>query len=235
VLTDTELIYTIRCENPSNFGVSDVTVIDVLPVGVTFNSASPMPDDVTPPLLSWSLGDLGAGHSREIVITTTSPSVVGTITNTAIADARERIMTQTLVTTEVITEGAILQLDKDGSATEIYLGDELVYTLRYENAGNQTAISVTLTDTLPADVTVTGIYSQATLISSDPLVWDIGSVLPSDPAEEIVITVTVQGDERILHNVADVTAPNSFPGHAEYDVHARLVTLFLPIVTKDFQ
>ncbi len=231
VLTNTELVYTIRCENPSGFGVSGVTVIDVLPAGVTFNSASPTPDVVALPLLSWSLGDLGPGASQEIVITVTSPSSVGTLTNTAIADAQQRIMTQTLFTTEVITEGAILQLSKGGSATDVYLADELVYTLRYENSGNQTANGVVLTDTLPADVTVTGVSIPTTSSTAEQLVWNIGPVTET-LSGEIAITVTVQGDERSMLNVADITAPNSFPGHAEYSVNVHRRKMYLPIVTR---
>lgn len=239
VLTNSQLVYTIRCENPSDITVNDVTIIDVLPTGVSFEGASPPPDTTgTLPVLTWSLGDMGTLESRTIVITTTSPALTGVITNVAMADARQRVMTHTLFATQVISEGAILYLTKQGSATKVDVGDELVYTLQYENIGNQTATGAKLTDTLPADVAVTDIYSTATLILPQPpgiLVWDIGQVLTNTPAGKIVITVTVAGDwNRTLHNVADITAPGSFPGHAEWDAQIPLATLYLPIVTRNF-
>lgn len=231
-----EMAYTLRCDNPSASTVNDVTVVDVLPTGVAFDSASPPPDPGWAlPVLTWSLGDLGPGAGRTIVITATAPAAIGVITNTALADARQRVMTQTVFATEVVTEGAILRVTKHASVETVYGRDELVYTLRYDNIGNQVATGVVLTDTLPDEVTVTGIYSTATLLSQDPLVWDIGTV-PTDTLKgRIVITVTVTGGwgETII-NVADIASPDSFPGHAEVYTSVRLAYLHLPVVMRQF-
>ena len=232
VLVGNPVIYTIRCGNYSDFPVSGVIVIDVLPDGLSYVDASPPPDTTdTLPLLTWSLQDLGALESHTIVITTTAPSSPGTITNIAIADARQRIMAHALLATEVITEGAILQLTKQGSATEVFLSDKLVYTLQYENVGNQTATGVVLTDTLPSDVVVLGVYPPPTSTSSESLVWDIGQVFTNAPGTT-GITVTVWGQGGVLHNVADIASPDSFPGHAEWDVSVFPVSLCLPVVVR---
>jgi uncharacterized repeat protein (TIGR01451 family) len=235
VLINSEVIYTIHCENPSYVDATDVTVMDVLPAELSFVDASPAPDEMMLPVLSWSLGSLGSGDSSTIVITATAPALPSIITNTAMADSQHQAMTYDLFSTEVISQGSILRVTKEGSATEVDVYDELVYTLRYENIGNQTATGVLLTDTLPANVSVTGIYSTGgTLISSSPLVWDIGAVVPGNPPGEVVITVTVEGGwGGTLHNVADITAPGSYPGHAEWDTDVRLGSLYLPLVTRN--
>jgi uncharacterized repeat protein (TIGR01451 family) len=144
-------------------------------------------------------------------------------------------MTQTVFATEVVTEAAILRVTKRASAETVYGGDELVYTLRYDNVGNQVATGVVLTDTLPDEVSVTGIYSTATLVLPDPLVWDIGTVPTGSFQGRIVITVTVTGGwgETIL-NVADIASPDSFPGHAEVYTSVRLASVNLPIVMRQF-
>ncbi len=237
VLIDSDIVYTIQCENPGYTAATDVTLMDVLPAGVSFVGASQTPDETMLPVLSWSLGDLGPGDSHTIVVTATAPASPGTITNTAIAGAQHRDMTYTLFATQVISEGSILRVTKHGSTAEVDVGDELVYTLRYENIGNQPATGTRLTDTLPADVSVTGIYSPTgvTLISPVPLVFDLGIVSPGDPLKEVVITVTVGGDVgRMLHNVADITAPDSYPGHAELYTDVGQPTLYLPLVMKNF-
>ncbi len=238
VLIDSDIVYTIQCENPGYTAATDVTLMDVLPAGVSFVGASQTPDETMLPVLSWSLGDLGPGDSHTIVVTATAPVSPSIITNTAIAGAQHRDMTYTLFATQVISEGSILRVTKQGSAAEVDVGDELVYTLQYENIGNQASVTETLlTDTLPADVSVTGIYSPTgvTLISSSPLVFDLGTVSPGDPPEQIVITVTVTGGwGETLHNVADITAPGSYPGHAELDTDVRLAILYLPLVTRNF-
>jgi uncharacterized repeat protein (TIGR01451 family) len=236
VLASTELLYTLRCENPGDITVNNVTVKDVLPTGVTFVDASPSPDPGgTLPVLMWSLGDLGSGESRIIVITTTSPALTGVITNVAMADAQQRVMTHTLFASQVVTKGAILKVTKQGSPSVVDVGDKLVYTLQYENIGNETATGVVLTDTLPDDVTVTGIYSSATLIMTDPLVWNLGTILTDTPPGEVVITVTVGGNwDRILHNEASITAASGFPDDAELDTTVRSAMLYLPIVMRNF-
>lgn len=236
VLINSDMVYTIQCENPGYTAATDVTVMDVLPAGSSFVDAFPPPDEITLPVLSWSLGDLGAGDSSTIVVTATAPVSPSIITNTAIAGAQHRGMTYALFATQVISEGSILHVSKQGSAAEVDVGDELVYTLRYENIGNQPATGTLLTDTLPADVSFTGIYSTGgTLVSSSPLVFDLGTVSPGNPPEKIVITVTVTGGwGETLHNVADITAPGSYPGHAELYTDVRLAILYLPLVARVF-
>jgi uncharacterized repeat protein (TIGR01451 family) len=229
-----ELLYTLRYENPGSISVNDVTVMDVLPTGATLVSASPSPDVVTLPVLSWSLGDLAPGEFRYIFITTTAPTAAGIITNTALVDARQRVITQTTFATQIITQGAILRLNKYGSATVIDVGDELVYTLQYENIGNQTATGVVLTDTLPPYVTVTGESTPTTSTPPGQLVWDIGQVI-SNTQGEIVFTVTVNGGwGEMLHNVADITASYGFPDSSDWYTDIRLAILYLPIVTRNY-
>jgi uncharacterized repeat protein (TIGR01451 family) len=234
VLVSGEIVYILRCENPSGFAVNDVTVVDVLPTGVTLNASSlPLDPGWSSPVLRWSLGDLGPGESQTIVITTTAPSSTDRITNTALADARQRVVTQTVFATDVVTEAASLRLTKHASAGAVNVGDDLVYTLRYRNIGNQVATGVVLTDLLPSEVTVTGIISQSPLISSDPLVWSIGAVTPGLAPGEIVITTTVNGGwGTTISNVAEIRALGAYGGYAEVFTSIRLAKLYLPIVTR---
>ena len=234
VLIDRELVYSLRCENPSGITVNDVTVVDVLPTGMRLEDASPLPDSGgTLSALTWSLGDVGAGESRTIVITATAPSSTGMFTNTALADARQRVVTHTVFATEVVTEAAILRLGKYGSATEVAVGDELVYTLQYANIGNRSATGVVLTDTLPSDVTVVGVSSPTSAtVTAQQVVWDLGTVV-SDTMGTAVITVTVDGNwGGNLRNVANITAADAFPGYAELYTSIQPVVLYLPIVMK---
>jgi hypothetical protein len=60
-------------------------------------------------VLEWSVGDLGPGETWEAVITTTAPASAGVVTNTALADTQQEIMTQTVFATQVVTSAAILR------------------------------------------------------------------------------------------------------------------------------
>lgn len=232
VLINDELVYILYCENTGGEPVNDVTVVDVLPTGLPLVEASPPPDVVTLPALSWSLGDLGPAEGQTVVITTTAPASVGVITNTALADARQGIVTSTVFATQVISEGAILRVTKQGSASEVDVGDQLVYTLGYKNAGNQPATGVVMVDTLPSDVTVTAVSPSPASQTPQLITWDLETLTPGESGK-ILITTTIEGHGgRTLHNVADITGPGSFPGHAELNTKVRPMLLYLPLMMK---
>jgi len=233
VLVNGQLVYELRVDNIGTTTVADVSVADVLPAGVSFVGASPAPVSVTLPLLSWSLGDLGPGQSRSVMITTTAPSATGVITNTAFADASQAAMVTALYSTQVLSEGVILRITKDGPA-QVSVGDPLVYTLRYSNIGNQQATGVLVTDTLPTGITVTAVSPTPFSQTAQRVVWQFSS-LNAGASGQIVVTATVGGPAgRTLHNVADITAqPGSYPGHAERDTWVRFHILYLPIVLRN--
>lgn len=233
VLINGQLVYELRVDNIGTTTVANVSVADVLPAGVSFVGASPAPVSVTLPLLSWSLGDLGPGQSRSVMLTTTAPSTIGMITNTAFADASQAAMVTALYSTQVLSEGVILRITKD-APTQISVGDPLVYTLHYSNIGNQQATGVLVTDTLPTGITVTAVSPTPLSQTPQRVVWQF-STLNAGAGGQIVITATVGGPAgRTLHNVADITAqPGSYPGHAERDTYIRLYMLYLPITLKN--
>ncbi|CAG0927078.1 hypothetical protein TFLX_00340 [Thermoflexales bacterium] len=233
VLPGSQLVYTLQATNLGTATLNDVTVVDVMPGGLPLLSASPPPDLATLPMLRWSLGTLAPMQSKLIVITTTAPAATGSITNSAVAGAFQNVVTQTLFSTQIVTNVAILRVAKSGSAPAVDLGDTLVYTLRYSNAGNQVATTVRLTDTLPAHLTVVGTSPAPTSQTAQQLVWNLGT-LNAGAQGQVVITTTVGGaGGRVLHNIAHITGQaGSYPGYAELDTPVRLVIMHLPIIRR---
>ena len=234
VLTNGQLVYNLQATNLGNAALIDVTVVDVLPGGLPLVGASPQPDSVTLPMVRWSLGSLNPAETKTIVITATAPSTTGITTNSAVANAWQNVMTQTLFSTQVVNTGAILQVAKTGSAPVVRVGETLVYTLRYENIGNQTATSVRLTDTLPSGLTVVGVSQPPVSQTAQQLIWDLGT-LTAGQQGQIVITSTVGGPwGRTLLNVADITGQSgSYPGNAELSTTIPFAKLLLPIITRN--
>jgi uncharacterized repeat protein (TIGR01451 family) len=237
VLTDDELLYTLRCESIGGSTANDVTVEDTLPAGLPLVGASPPPHTVTLPSLEWAVGDLSPGQIWEAMITITAPASASVITNAALAAAQPDVMTQTLFATQVVTSARILRVTKAGSTLVVDVGDELVYTLYYWNDGNQSAAEVVLTDTFPSDVTMTAVLDWPTDLTSERGVWSLGTLEP-DESGQVVITVTVEGDgDRMLLNVVDVTClpePGCVPGHAELFTRVRPRPQCLPLVLRAF-
>jgi len=231
-LTNTQLVYTLRCANVGDSPISNVTVIDVMPTGLPLVGASPAPDLTILPLLRWSLGTLAAGEVRTLVITTTSPAATGVITNSAVMGAFQNVMTQTVFATQIVSSGPILQVTKDASASTAEAGRALVYTLRYQNIGNMAATDVTLTDTLPSDVTFVATYPTATR-SGQQLTWNLDTLNPGDQGQVVITTTVGPAWGKVLHNVADITGQSgAYPGHAELDTPVRLALIYLPVVMK---
>ena len=232
-LTNTPIVYVLTCHNPSAATLTDVTVSDVLPAGVTFVNASPAPDVATLPLLQWSLGSLAPGESRSITVTTTAPATAADVTNTALADARQLTMTTALHTTHVVAQAPILRVSKSASASIVNVGDVLIYTVQYSNVGNQAATGVVLTDTLPTGITVVSTNPPAATATSQFVTWNIGA-LAVGASGQIVMTTTVNAPwNRTLINRADITgAAGSFPEHAELETIVRPARLYLPIVRR---
>jgi len=235
-----ELVYTLMCQNVSETGTaSNVKLIDVLPTGLPLVGASPPPDEVMLPVLTWSAGDLGPGERFEIVITTTAPSSPGIITNTALADAQQRLVTQTMFATQVVTEGAILIVDKTGSAPAVQPGDPLFYSLYYENIGNQVASDVLMTDTFPSGIQIDGQSAPGSLIFiHDGMgVWNLGTLNPGDSGRIVISTTVENPGNRTLLNIVDIAGQPAgypvFPGHDELETDVNPHWIYLPYVAKE--
>ena len=226
-----EIAYTLRCENTGPVAYHNVEIIDVLPTGATLAGASVTPALANPPLLKWSVGSLPVGGSWEVNLTVHAPAHTGLVTNTASLHAPTHTSVQTLLGTTIITEGAILYVDKTGKAAASP-GEELVYTLQYGNNGNTTATGVTLTDTLPSGVTATGAAPAPTSTSGDLWVWEIASLAPG-AGGSIVITTTIDATAGgTLRNAAAITAPAAWPGSDTLRTEVRPRTIYLPLVMK---
>ncbi len=88
VMVGQDLTYTIVVANDGPQDATGVTVVDTLPEGVTFVSAS---EGCTPPAdgtVTCTVGDLASGNVATITIVVT-PDVEGTITNTAVVSGNE--------------------------------------------------------------------------------------------------------------------------------------------------
>jgi len=232
-VVNTPIVYVLKCQNSSAVTLTDVTVADVLPAGLTFVNASPAPDAATVPLLQWSLGTLAPGESRSITVTTTAPSYPASITNTALASARQLTMTTALRSTQVVTQAPILRVSKSASAARVNVGDTLVYTLHYANIGNQAATGVVLTDTLPTGVTAGAANPPWTNATAQAIVWQIGALAPG-ASGQLVMTTTVNSPwNRTLTNTVDLTgAAGSFPDHFELEIIVRPSIIYLPLVLR---
>jgi uncharacterized repeat protein (TIGR01451 family) len=143
-------------------------------------------------------------------------------------------MTQTLFATRVVTAAGVLQVSKEAYPEKVPIGDEIVYTITYSNSGNHVATDVVLTDTLPADIVVTGYNPTPTSITSEQGVWELGSLEPGESGQ-ITVTATVIGEpNRLLHNTVHIAGDElTFPAYTELLTPVREWLMYFPLVFRE--
>jgi len=122
-------------------------------------------------------------------------------------------------------------------AADIEPGDEVTYTVTLSNSGNTEAVSIALTDTLPAGVTFGGWVEQSNAdYDAGAITWS-GS-LPPGGELTLVFTATVDMDEELrgqtITNTAEFSSLNGGAGQAQAAFTVRpLSHVYLPLVVRN--
>ena len=226
VLAASNLVYTISVTNFGPSSAVSVTVTDTLPLTVTFVSASGNGINNSG-VVSWSLGTLASGQVSNLTVTVTAPAS-GTLTNTASVSTptgdpnSTNNVTSPVVTT--VTPVADVGIGKTGSAS-VLAASNLVYTISVTNFGPSSAVSVTVTDTLP--LTVTFVSASGNGINTSGVVsWSLGT-LANGQVSNLTVTVTAPASGS-LTNTASVSSPTGDPNSTN-NVTSPVVTTVTPV------
>lgn len=169
----------------------NTTIVDTLPTGVSYVSASPAPSSVVGQVLTWNLGTVASGASGTITVNTTvnsnAPSSLTnrvTISTTTPGDDPSD-NTDTVITTVIAPN---VHVTKSGPAT-VTAGANFAYTLSYGNNGQASAAGVQLVDTLPTGVSYVSSSPAPSSVSGQTLTWNLGSLAAGATGS---ITIQVQ-------------------------------------------
>ena len=219
VTAGNNLTYTVVVANSGTTSTS-VTLTDNLPGGVTFvtSTASQGSCSESGGTLSCSLGDLSNNASSTVTIVVI-PMAAGTITNSVTTtSATLDVNGANNVTSETTTVSgpavADLSIGKTDSPDPVTAGSTLIYTVTVTNSGGATATGVTMTDTLPASVTIDSVtFTQGSCSESGSTVTcNIGSLANGATSTvTIVVTPTVAGT---ITNTATTTGSTLDPNGA---------------------
>jgi uncharacterized repeat protein (TIGR01451 family) len=214
------LTYTLTVTNNGPPPASGVTLIDTVPAGVTFVSATPSQGTCTT-AVSCNLGALANAAKATVTIVVT-PTAAGTVTNTATVSANEIDPVPTNNTATVsttVTASADLALGETVAPNPVLLGgSNLTYTLTITNNGPSPATGVVLSDTLPVSATlVSATPSQGTCTS--PLsTCAIGNL--ASGASATVLVVLKPTAAGTVTNSATVSANENDPNPANNSASA---------------
>ena len=227
VLAGDLLTYTLDVSNSGPRDATSTTLVDTLPAGVTFESATPNQGTCAEAsgTVTCDLGTVanGAGASVEIKV---RPQSAGAITNDAevtSAESDDNTTDNSATTETTVDPAADLSLTKTDSADPALAGELLTYTLSVQNAGPSTASGVTLSDTLPAGVAFdSATPSQGTCSeASGTVTCALGNIADDQGAGvEIKVRPSAPGS---LSNTANVISLVTDPDPGDNDATADTV------------
>ena len=204
--------YEITVTNDGEGALTDVTVTDTLPEGLTFFSGVPGPTEGT----TWNIGTLAAGESRTIMVAA-SGDVAGDYSLPVIVTSAEGAEADASVDTTIVTPG--LAVTKTASADSFLVGEEVTFTIEVTNDGNGPAFNAAVSDTLPAGLTVVSSEPEATVADDGSLNWTIDQLdAGASTTFTVVVTAAESGD---FENAAAVTVLDTT---AEADASVRANT-----------
>jgi uncharacterized repeat protein (TIGR01451 family) len=154
VFTGAPLAYMLSVSNAGPAAAGGVTVVDPLPTGVSFVSASPGCSNSSG-TVTCNLGTLAAGASTNLTINVSVVQATGQLTNTAsVTSANPDPAAANNSDTETTqVSPADLSLAIDDSADPVTPGSPFSYVLDVTNNGPAAATGVTITNTLSPAVT----------------------------------------------------------------------------------
>jgi len=206
------LVYTILFSNTGQSNATGAQVVDTLPTGVSYVSASLNGSAAVPASVSGqdytfnvnssdtgSPGQVTGGQSGSLTITVTVDSPLSS-SITSLDNSADLESTQTAVVSDSASTSLLrpdVTVSKTASHTLVAPGDTVTYTFTIINSGTGSASNVTLTDTLPVQAYYTYVTGSTTLngspaadnVSGGSLDFNIGSLAAGEVA---VVTLQMQ-------------------------------------------
>jgi uncharacterized repeat protein (TIGR01451 family) len=196
--------FTVTLTNNGPDPATNVTVQDLLPAGLTFDSATPSEGAYNSTTGAWTVGTVNPGpfqtQTLTITATVTSPNPATNTATVSHSDQFDPNLANNSADATVTPQQADLAVFKTVSNPAPNVGDTVTFTVALINLGPNTATGVTVQDLLPADLTfVSDTTSQGTY-SNTTGVWAVGTVNSGSP-QTLTITAIVTS-----HNPATNTA-----------------------------
>lgn len=208
VVAGSSLSYQLAYRNDGPAAASAVQLVDTLPAGTTFVSATPAPSSVSGQTLTWNLGTLAVGQAGTITVNTTvSATAPASLTNTA------QISTSTIETNTSDNSSSVTTAVQwsdvsiiKTAATEARAGEVFTTTLSYRNTGSAPATNVQLVDTLPSRAIYVSATPAPANINGQVLTWNLGTLAPgaSGTITLVLRTPVDTPDETIVVNLAQI-------------------------------
>ena len=217
--------YSIAVTNNGPSTAAGINAVDILPVGVTFVSASGGGTNANG-AIGWPAFSLASTTFSNFTVTVTPTNVTGILTNTAVATSPltpdPSPGNNTNVVTTTLTNLADVVTVKTGPANATN-GVNFAYSIAVTNNGPSTAAGINAVDLLPVGVTFVGATGGGTN-ANGTIGWPAFS-LASTTYSNFTVTVTPTNTTGILTNTAVATSPltpDPSPGNNTNQVYTTM-------------
>ncbi len=177
------IMYTITYQNVGTDTAYNVVITETYPIEVTFLDANPIPDNPGAGDNVWNIGSVAPGTGGVIYINVTvNAGAIGPLTNIVTLDYENSIG----MALPPVIDMAITIVDQIGPLMTINktappfanAGDTIMYTITYENIGDETAYTCVLDEAYPSDVT----FVDASMLPFNPGtgddLWILSNIAP---------------------------------------------------------
>jgi len=202
------ITYTITCENLGTDMAYNVVITDMLPTGVTFISAVPLPTSILGQVITWDIGTIPVASTYMIQLTVQVEGPTGSLVNyveLTYEDSGGNPQPTVNDTCVTMIINPLMMITKSGPATASP-GDTIAYWLNYTNNGTDWAYNVWINETYPVGVTF---ISAIPVPSIGDNVWFIGAVAPGASGSIMIAVQVNAGATGNITNFAQLDYWNS--------------------------
>jgi uncharacterized repeat protein (TIGR01451 family) len=217
--------YTVTLSDNGPDTATNAQVTDLLPAGLTFDSATPSQGTYDPITGLWSVGTVAVGSPQTLVIQATV-ATANPHTNTATIAHSDQFDPDTGNNTATASDSpqqADLVLTKTVNNAAPNVGGTITFTIALGNLGPSNATNVSVTDALPVGLSLVsdtpshGTYDPATGV------WSVGTVAVGSP-QTLVIQASVTSPSPQT-NTATISHSDQFdPNPGNNSASARSVS-----------
>lgn len=214
------LTYTVVATNNGPSTATGITISDVLPSNVTFVSATDNAGG-TPAQSAGSVTDAiaslasGGSVTLSIVVTTTSATAASITDNASVSATTPDSNTSndSSSVTTAVTPVTDLQVGMTATPSSVGAGQNVTYNITAKNNGPSQATGVTLTDLLPANVSVVSVTASqgTTSQTSTSVIASLGALGPNVSATLQIVVMTTPTNPPSITNTISIAGAQTDP------------------------
>jgi uncharacterized repeat protein (TIGR01451 family)/LPXTG-motif cell wall-anchored protein len=227
------ITYSVTVVDLGPNSATNVTVIDDLPAGLTFVSATPSQGSYNSSSGVWTIGTVSPVADVQLTIQATVNSS-NALTNTAAISHTDQfdpdVANNAASATVIVVSFADLAVAQVVDNPAPTVGDPVTYTVTVTNHGPDAAPNVVVTDVLPAALTspVYSLDGGATWMPA-PGAWSIGTLVAGQSVNLKLRAVTTSSTP--VTNTATVTSTQTDPNPANNAATVTLIPVVAPTPT----